>query len=98
MIDTIMIRVQIQLPDHLHARAKRLAAAKEISLAELARRGVELVLAQAPDPGDLDETWTPPTVSGMGWKGLSHAEIKAAARKTAAEEELERHARRTPGV
>lgn len=98
MIDIIMRRVQIQLPDHLHARAKRLAAAKEISLAELARRGVELVLAQTPAPEDLGEPWTPPAVRGLGWKGLSHAELKREAQKTAAEEELERHAGTSPRV
>lgn len=88
-----MIRVQIQLPDDVHQRAKRLAAAKEISLAELARRGLELVLAQTPAPEEVETPWQAPSVRGLGWKGLSHAEIKDAAQKAAAEEELEQHAR-----
>jgi gamma-glutamylcysteine synthetase len=41
-----MIRTQIQLPDELYARARRVAKAKEISLAELARRGIEAILDQ----------------------------------------------------
>lgn len=90
-----MIRVQIQLPDKILARAKRLAAAKEISLAELARRGLELILAQSPAPEEVRKPWRLPTVRGLGWKGLSHAEIKEAAQKTPAEEELEQRVRST---
>jgi len=93
-----MIRVQIQLPDDIHSRAKRLAAAKEISLAELARRGLELVLAQTPAPELVEQPWRAPTVAGLGWKGLSHAEIKDAAQQTAAEQELEDRARTSPRV
>jgi hypothetical protein len=88
-----MVRVQIQLPDDIHVRAKRLAAAKEISLAELARRGLELVLAQTPTPEEIERQWLPPTVEGLGWKGLSHTELKNAAQMTATEEELEKRAR-----
>jgi hypothetical protein len=93
-----MVRVQIQLPDDIHARAKRLAAAKEMSLAELARRGLELVLAQTPAPEKVQTPWRPPTVAGLGWKGLSHAEIKQAAQMTATEDELENRARTAPRV
>ena len=39
-----MIRTQIQLPDDLHERAKQLAEEKEISLAEIVRRGLEYLL------------------------------------------------------
>lgn len=93
-----MVRVQIQLPDEVHTRAKRLAAAKEISLAELARRGLELVLAQTPPPEEIEEPWRAPVVSGLGWRGLSHAEIKDAAQETGIEEELEERARTPPRV
>ena len=40
-----MTRTQIQLPDTLYAQAKSLAQAREISLAELVRRGLEYMLA-----------------------------------------------------
>ena len=35
-----MIRTQIQLPDELYRRVKRLAAEREMSLAEMTRRGL----------------------------------------------------------
>lgn len=92
-----MVRVQIQLPDELHVRAKNLAAAKEVSVAELARRGLELVLAQTPAPDQLDTRWELPIVEGLGWRDFSHAEIKDAAQTTAAEEELEALARTPAG-
>ena len=88
-----MTRTQIQLPDEVHARAKRFCEAKEMSLAELARRGIEMVLGQYPPPEKLKETWQLPLVKGMGWNGLSDAEIKDLAQKTALEEELEESAR-----
>ena len=40
-----MTRSQIQLPDETFARAKKLCEAREISLAELARRGIEYILS-----------------------------------------------------
>jgi hypothetical protein len=93
-----MIRIQIQLPDEIHARAKGVAAAQGISLEELARRGLELVLAQTPKPEEFKATWRPPTVRGLGWKGLSHRQIEDAAHMTAAEEELEDLASRPADV
>jgi len=93
-----MVRVQIQLPDDIHVRAKQLAAAKEISLAELARRGLELVLAQTPSAEQLATTWRPPTVRGLGWKGASHEQIKDAAQISGVEEDLEERARTPAGL
>lgn len=88
-----MVRVQIQLPDDIYDRVKRLASAKEISLAEIARRGLELVLAQTPAPEAVERPWEAPIVEGLGWKGLTHAEIKDVAQRTPVEEELEERAR-----
>jgi hypothetical protein len=45
-----MIRIQIQLPDELYRRIKRLAAERETSLAEMTRRGLELLLGCYPAP------------------------------------------------
>ena len=36
-----MIRTQIQLPEDVYLEAKRLCEAREVSMAELARRGLE---------------------------------------------------------
>jgi hypothetical protein len=80
-----MTRTQIQLPDEVFAKAKKLCEAREISLAELARRGIEYILSvYAQDPGSQEE-WQPPKPRRLGWKGLSDAEIKAEAQLTAVE-------------
>ncbi len=63
-----MIRTQIQLPDQVYARARRVAKAKEISLAELARRGIEAILDQYPTPELIGAVWTPPRVRSGGVK------------------------------
>lgn len=93
-----MVRTQIQLPDEIYLRAKQLAIAKEISLAELARRGLELILGQYPLPERVRQPWQPPIVDGLGWKGLSHEQIKAAAQQSALEDELEEQAERDARV
>ena len=80
-----MIRTQIQLPDDVFAKAKKLCEAREISLAELARRGIEYILSvYAQEPVQQDE-WQLPKPRNLGWKGLSHAEIKEQAQLTNAE-------------
>jgi hypothetical protein len=80
-----MTRTQIQLPDEVYARAKRLCEAREISLAELARRGIEYILSvytpTLASPGE----WHLPKPRNLGWKGLSHAEVKEQAQLTNAE-------------
>ena len=63
-----MVRTQIQLPDAVYARARRVAKAKEISLAELARRGIETILDQYPSPELIGADWTPPRVRSGGVK------------------------------
>ena len=79
-----MVRTQIQLPDEVFVRAKTLCAAREISLAELARRGIEYILSvYSPEPGGGE--WQPPKPRRLGWKGLGDAEIKAQAQLTANE-------------
>ena len=43
-----MVRTQIQLSDELYGQARRLAEEKEISLAEVVRRGLEQLLRNHP--------------------------------------------------
>jgi hypothetical protein len=45
-----MVKTQIQIPDELYLRVKRLAEAQEWTLAETLRRGAELLLASRPLP------------------------------------------------
>ncbi len=63
-----MIRTQIQLPDELYRRVKRVAAEREISLAEMTRRGLELLLERYPAPGTAKAAWKLPTLNGGGLK------------------------------
>jgi predicted DNA-binding protein len=44
-----MIRTQVRLPDELYQRAKIFAAEREVSLAEITRRGLELFLDRFPE-------------------------------------------------
>jgi len=64
-IDT-MIRTQIQLPDELYRRAKLVAEQREISLAEMTRRGLELFLARIAPSGAPRDGWDLPTIDGGG--------------------------------
>ena len=80
-----MIRTQIQLPDDVYARARKVCEAREISFAELSRRGLEYILSvYAPEPRSRDE-WQLPKPRNLGWMGLSDAEIKEEAQLTTAE-------------
>lgn len=89
-----MTRTQIQLPDDTFARAKKLCEAREISLAELARRGIEYILSvYAPEP-DANREWQPPKPRNLGWKGLSHTEVKAEAQLTNTEIRLTRRGKK----
>ena len=83
-----MTRTQIQLPDETFARAKKLCEAREISLAELARRGIEYILSvYSPEP-DANRDWQPPTPRKLGWKGLTDEELKREAQMTSTELEF----------
>ncbi len=89
-----MMRTQIQLPDDVFARAKKVCDAREISLAELARRGIEYILSvYAPEP-DANREWHPPKPRNLGWNGLSHSEIKAEAQLANSEIRLTRRNRK----
>ena len=81
-----MVRTQIQLPDELFARAKKLCAAREISMAELARRGIEYTLCVYSQ--DADPDWQLPAPRSLGWCGLTDAELKAQAQMTSTEASL----------
>ena len=55
-----MLRTRIQLPDDVYARAREVCRRREISLAELARRGIEYILSVYSDHPDRGNTWQPP--------------------------------------
>jgi hypothetical protein len=62
----IMIRTQIQLPDELYQRARIFAAEREVSLAEITRRGLELLLDRFPESPAPKRVWKLPLVDGGG--------------------------------
>ena len=61
-----MTRTQIQLPDELYQRVKAFAEQRELSLAEVARRGIELFLSRYPEPSGPSGEWKLPCVDGGG--------------------------------
>lgn len=63
-----MTRTQIQLPDELYQRAKTFAAERELSLAEITRRGLELFLDRFPSSEPERAAWQLPKVDGGGIK------------------------------
>ena len=63
-----MTRTQIQLPDELYQRAKAFAAQRELSLAAVTRRGLELFLDRFPSTEPARGTWTLPRVDAGGIK------------------------------
>ncbi|MGE3311458.1 MAG: hypothetical protein AB7O66_15935 [Limisphaerales bacterium] len=63
-----MVRTQIQLPDELYQQAKAFAADRELSLAEVARRGIELFIARYPSKPTPHRLWQLPRVDGGGLK------------------------------
>ena len=74
-----MVKTQVQLPDALYRDLKRLAAAREWSLAETIRRAAEQFLARHPATVPSSPPWRPPVSDAVGWRGLSHREVREAA-------------------
>ncbi len=68
--------------DETFARAKKRCEAREISLAGLARRGIESILSVYSSEADAKREWQPPKQRKLGWKGLTDAELKVEAQKT----------------
>ena len=60
-----MVWMQIQLPNALYEEAKRVAREREMSLAEVVRRGVEYITQVYPPLGS-GEPWRPPAPSDLG--------------------------------
>ena len=61
-----MTRTQIQLPDALYGEAKRVAAEREMSLAELVRRGLESILSMFPAQPEPRGAWKLPEPRALG--------------------------------
>lgn len=60
-----MIKTQIQLPDELYKEAKRIARERQMSLAEVMRRGLEY-MSQVYPPLRSTQVWSPPKPQHLG--------------------------------
>lgn len=75
-----MIKTQVQLPDELYKEAKRVAREREISLAEVMRRGLEYIVRVYPPIRPQRQDWTPPAPQSLGsfqapetdWRSLAN--------------------------
>ena len=80
-----MIRTQIQLPDEVFARAKKVCEVREIAFTELARRGIDYILSVYAREEDTTKEWKLPEPRSLGWEGLTDAQIKEETQMTSAE-------------
>jgi hypothetical protein len=78
-----MVRTQIQLPDEIYRKAKRIAAQHEISLAEVVRRGLEHMIRVHPTSTGPEETWTLPPPRHLGAFLSSPADFRELANEPA---------------
>jgi hypothetical protein len=77
-----MVKTQIQLPDELYQEAKRVAREREVSFAEVVRRGLEYITRVYPPARDRSDPWVPPAPCHMGdflaevedWRELAQGE------------------------
>jgi hypothetical protein len=61
-----MVRTQIQLPDDVYRKAKRIASQHEISLAEVVRRGLEHMIRVYPAGAEPEGGWKLPAPRRLG--------------------------------
>jgi hypothetical protein len=61
-----MVRTQVQLPDDIYREAKRIAAEREISLAEVVRRGLEHMVQIYPATRTPAGKWKLPAPRRLG--------------------------------
>jgi hypothetical protein len=76
----IMVKTQIQIPDHLFKEAKRLAQESEMSFAQVVRMGLEQLIRTRPAGRQPASQWRVPKGKKMGlplvaeehWTELAH--------------------------
>ncbi len=74
-----MKRTQIQFPDPLYERLRRVADMNDWPLAEVVRRAAEAYLARFPEVADRSASWTFPTIDGGGDFLVDPARLRAEA-------------------
>lgn len=71
-----MRKTQIQLPNSLYTRARRFAKDREMSLAEVTRRSLELYLDRFPGDRAAGKEWILPVVDAGGPVKVSARKLK----------------------
>lgn len=74
-----MTRTQIQLPEPLFGRLRSIARVRDISVAELIRRGMELYVMTCPEVEATASPWTMPVLRGSGGHLIDPASTNAEA-------------------
>jgi len=74
-----MTRTQIQLPEPLFGRLRSISQMRDISVAELIRRGMELYVMTCPEIKATAAPWTMPVLRGSGGHLLDPATVKVEA-------------------
>ena len=83
-----MVKTQVQIPNELYQEAKRVAQEREMSLAEVIRRGIEYMSRVYP-PIESSEDWSPPKPHHLGgmlarpdkWRELANLPSSEASEK-----------------
>jgi hypothetical protein len=74
-----MTRTQIQLPEPLFVRLRSIAQTRNVSVAELIRRGMELYAMTCPEVKASEPPWTMPVLRGSGGHLMDPATVKVEA-------------------
>ena len=74
-----MTRTQIQLPEPLFGKLRSIAQVRDISVAELIRRGMEIYAMSCPEVKDAAALWTMPVLRGSGGHLVNPASVKVEA-------------------
>jgi len=74
-----MTRTQIQLPEPLFQRLKKIASLRDWSVAELIRRGMECYVQTCPEVSQTSASWTMPVLRGSGGHLRDPATVSAEA-------------------
>ena len=74
-----MTRTQIQLPEPLFLRLKKIAAQRDWSVAELIRRGMETYVQTCPEVSQSSTTWIMPVLRRSGGHLIDPASVSVEA-------------------
>ncbi len=74
-----MTRTQIQLPEPLFQRLRSIAKARDWSVAELIRRGMESYVQTCPETTHAKTEWSMPVLRGSGGHLIDPASTRAEA-------------------